>query len=134
MVALERRIKLYDKDIEKLCSFHYQAFIEAIRDLLLLKKQCAGLRDEVELVDDDLQQSAKTLLAKTEEIVRYRKMQRNIAVAIDNISMCLPMLEKYSKLQEQMQQKRFAPFLLWFCTRIIYLVVKKNAVLGFTLR
>ena len=34
---LESRIRLHDRDIEKLCSAHHQGFIESIRDLLELK-------------------------------------------------------------------------------------------------
>ena len=34
---LETRIRIHDKDIEKLCSAHHQGFIESIRDLLELK-------------------------------------------------------------------------------------------------
>uniref|UniRef100_A0A915DX01 Exocyst complex component EXOC6/Sec15 N-terminal domain-containing protein n=1 Tax=Ditylenchus dipsaci TaxID=166011 RepID=A0A915DX01_9BILA len=39
------------------------------------------------------------------EIVRYRKLQRNANVAIDQISMCLPALEHYATLQKLMKTK-----------------------------
>ena len=42
--ALEKKIRHYDKDIEKVCSFHYQDFIEAINKLLQLKGGCRALR------------------------------------------------------------------------------------------
>lgn len=44
MRALERKIKHYDKDIERLCNFHYNGFIEAIRELLEVKQQCQQLK------------------------------------------------------------------------------------------
>ena len=36
---LEERIKKHDKDIEKMCSHHYQGFIESVRDLLRVRSQ-----------------------------------------------------------------------------------------------
>uniref|UniRef100_A0A914VGU5 Exocyst complex component n=1 Tax=Plectus sambesii TaxID=2011161 RepID=A0A914VGU5_9BILA len=109
--ALENKIRHYDKDIEKVCSFHYQGFIEAIRELLQLKTRCQVLRDDTECIDQHLEESSRSLLSKSAEIVRYRKLQRNICTAIDSLSLCLPVLEKYGKLEEQMQQKRYYPAL-----------------------
>ncbi len=34
--ALDHRIRHYDRDIEKVCSFHYTGFVDAIRQLLQL--------------------------------------------------------------------------------------------------
>lgn len=45
-------------------------------------------------------------MEKAKEIVKQRKMQANIAAALENVSICLPVLEKYTKLQEQMEQKK----------------------------
>lgn len=61
----------------------------------------------MEGIDADLQESSRALISKSEQIVKHRKLQRNIALAIDRISLCLPMLEKYAKLQEQMESKRW---------------------------
>ncbi len=58
-------------------------------------------------VDGSLAECSQSLLSKSEEMVRFRKLQRNIAVAVDEISLCLPMLEKYAKLQKHLDEKRF---------------------------
>lgn len=72
-------------------------------------------------------------MKKADELVRYRKMQKNIEAAMDAVSLCLPgknllilndiilsttlltcapsVLEKYSKLEEQMELKRYLPML-----------------------
>lgn len=45
MSALERKIRQYDRDIEKLCSFHQQGFIGAIQELCGgMKKECDELK------------------------------------------------------------------------------------------
>jgi hypothetical protein len=125
--ALQQKIRHYDRDIERLCSFHFNGFIEAVQELATLRKECNSLRvclssihkchvfqENVAGIDSGVSNSSAAVTQRCTEIVRYRRMQKNIATAIDSISLCLPMLEKYSKLQEQMKNKRFVcslPFL-----------------------
>lgn len=41
---LESRIKLQDKEIEKMCSKHYQGFIDAVNDLLEVREQADSVK------------------------------------------------------------------------------------------
>jgi len=43
---------------------------------------------------------------KANQVVKVRRMQKNIATAIDSVSVCLPVFEKYTKLLEQIEQKK----------------------------
>lgn len=108
MRALERKIHHYDKDIERLCNQHYSGFIETVRELVTVKQQCRVLRvtdwymidlrlifdrsfqEQIHSIDSHLDESSKSLISKGEELVRCRKMQKNIAAAIDSVSLCLP--------------------------------------------
>lgn len=56
--------------------------------------------------DDYIQNDSKKLINKTAEIVRYRRLQRNANLAIDQISICLPALELYSNLQKLMENNK----------------------------
>merc|ERR550534_830561 len=69
--------------------------------------ETAKLREQIVETNEDIQDSAKALLSKSEELVTCRRVQSNIASAIDTLSTCLPVLETYSKLQNQMKQKRY---------------------------
>ena len=60
-----------------------------------------------EKIDDNIQDRSKELVKKGSEIVRYRKLQRNANTAIEQITMCLPVLENYAKLQDLMKQKKY---------------------------
>ncbi|XP_071448504.1 exocyst complex component 6B isoform X1 [Hetaerina americana] len=111
MEQLDSRIKSHDKDIERMCNFHYQGFIDSIRELLQVRSQAKKLNNEVVQLDEDLRQSASNLIAKGEELVRARKVESNIAAAIENLSLCLPVLTTYAKLQRQMKEKRYYPAL-----------------------
>lgn len=53
-----------------------------------------------------IQSEGASLNRLTSEIVRYRKLQKNANTAIDQISMCLPVLDSYVKLKELMKQRK----------------------------
>lgn len=57
-------------------------------------------------MDEALQSSAAKIIERSEELVRARKVEKNIAGAIENLSLCLPVLNTYAKLQKQMNEKR----------------------------
>ncbi|XP_071090028.1 exocyst complex component 6B-like isoform X1 [Haliotis cracherodii] len=109
--TLDTRIKSHDREIERMCNYHYQGFIDSIRELQQVSGDAAKLKDEISGVDSELQKSCDPLLAKGDELVKSRKIQKNITAAIENLSMCLPVLELYGKLQEQMKNRRFYPAL-----------------------
>ncbi|XP_063606126.1 exocyst complex component 6B-like isoform X1 [Penaeus indicus] len=111
MERLDTRIRNHDRDIERMCNHHYQGFIDSIRELLQVRSQAHKLKTEVVRIDEEVQESAKQLMAKSEELVKTRKVQSNICAAIDALTLCLPVLTTYSKLQKQMQEKRYYPAL-----------------------
>ncbi|KAG8310456.1 Exocyst complex component 6 [Homalodisca vitripennis] len=111
MEQLDTRIKNHDRDIERMCNFHYQGFIDSIRELLQVRSQAQKLNSEVVEMDEALQKSAAKVMEKSEELVRARKVEKNIAGAIENLSLCLPVLNTYAKLQKQMSEKRYYPAL-----------------------
>lgn len=43
MERLDARIKSHDRDIERMCNFHYQGFIDSIRELLQVRSQAKKL-------------------------------------------------------------------------------------------
>jgi len=44
----------------------------------------------VQLINRELQNSGQKLQAKAEELIRYRKTQKNIELAVETLSLCLP--------------------------------------------
>ncbi|XP_053685361.1 exocyst complex component 6 [Sabethes cyaneus] len=108
---LESRIRSHDKDIERICNLYYQGFIDSIRELLLVKSQAQGLNQEVQALDNGLTKASAGVIAKGNELVKARKVEGNIAGAIEGLSSCLPVLECYSKLLKQVKEKRYYPAL-----------------------
>lgn len=42
--ALERRITHYDKNILKVCTYHYQGFLDSVKQLINLTDKCSEIK------------------------------------------------------------------------------------------
>ncbi|MGH0118602.1 UNVERIFIED_CONTAM: hypothetical protein FKN15_050111 [Acipenser sinensis] len=91
MEKLDSRIRNHDREIEKMCNFHHQGFVDAITELLKVRADAEKLM----------------VTAQTEEMIRCRVQQRNIATTVEKLQLCIPVLEMYSKLKEQLDSKRY---------------------------
>ncbi|XP_067299607.1 exocyst complex component 6B isoform X2 [Pseudorasbora parva] len=111
MEKLEGRIRNHDREIEKMCNHHFQGFVDSITELLKVRGEAQKLKGQVTETNQKLQNDGKELLTSMDELRQCRLQQRNIATTIDKLTHCLPVLEMYSKLQEQMKAKRYYPAL-----------------------
>ncbi|XP_075697119.1 exocyst complex component 6 isoform X1 [Rhinoderma darwinii] len=107
MEKLDTRIRNHDREIEKMCNFHHQGFVDAINELLKVRADAEKLKVQVTDTNRRFQEAGKEVIAKTEDSIRCRTQQRNIATVVDKLQLCLPALEMYSKLKEQMSGKRY---------------------------
>uniref|UniRef100_A0A0N4Z0F1 Exocyst complex component n=1 Tax=Parastrongyloides trichosuri TaxID=131310 RepID=A0A0N4Z0F1_PARTI len=105
--ALERRIAHYDKSILKVSNYHYQGFVESMKQLSNLKSKVTEIRDKAEDINSIIQSNAIDLITQGEELIRYRRFQRNAKIAMDQITQTLPILENYSKIKELMFQGKY---------------------------
>ncbi|KAK3741299.1 hypothetical protein RRG08_034344 [Elysia crispata] len=111
MEKLGGRIKSHDHEIERMCNYHYQGFIDSIRELQQVSGDATKLKVEIEGLNREIQTSCEPLLSKGDQLVKCQKVQKNVTQAIESLSLCLPVLEMYGKLQEQMKSKRYYPAL-----------------------
>lgn len=111
MDKLEERIRVHDKEIERMCNYHYQGFIESVNELLKVRGEARKLKMKVKEVNTAMQESGRELTSKCENLIHCRTTQRNIVSAIETLSLCLPVLEMYAKLKDQMKNRRYYPAL-----------------------
>ncbi|XP_018098454.1 exocyst complex component 6B isoform X2 [Xenopus laevis] len=111
MDKLELRIKNHDREIEKMCNFHYQGFVDSITELLKVRGEAEKLKNQSTDTNRRLQLEGAELISSMKELQQCRIQQRNIATTVDKLNMCLPVLEMYSKLHAQMKSKRHYPAL-----------------------
>uniref|UniRef100_A0AAX7SGJ3 Exocyst complex component n=1 Tax=Astatotilapia calliptera TaxID=8154 RepID=A0AAX7SGJ3_ASTCA len=108
MEKLDARIRNHDREIEKMCNHHFQGFVDSITELLKVRGEAQKLKvSQVTETNGHLQENGK----EVKELRQCRVQQRNIATTIDKLTHCLPVLEMYSRLQEQMRAKRYYPAL-----------------------
>ncbi|XP_059109737.1 exocyst complex component 6 [Peromyscus eremicus] len=107
MEKLEACIRNHDKEIEKMCNFHHQGFVDAITELLKVRADAEKLKVQVTDTNRRFQDARKEVIVQTEDIIRCRIQQRNITTVVEKLQLCLPVLEMYSKLKEQMSMKRY---------------------------
>ncbi|MGH0130700.1 UNVERIFIED_CONTAM: hypothetical protein FKN15_059197 [Acipenser sinensis] len=107
MEKLDVRIRNHDREIEKMCNFHHQGFVDAITELLKVRADAEKLMVQVTDTNRRLQDAGKEVTAQTEEMIRCRMQQRNIATTVEKLQLCIPVLEMYSKLKEQLDSKRY---------------------------
>ncbi|XP_075429397.1 exocyst complex component 6B isoform X4 [Ascaphus truei] len=111
MEKLDARIRNHDREIEKMCNFHYQGFVDSITELLKVRGEAEKLKNQVTDTNRRLQSDGSELLTSMRELQQCRIQQRNITATVDKLNLCLPVLEMYSKLRVQMKTKRHYPAL-----------------------
>nr|XP_023686649.1 exocyst complex component 6 isoform X3 [Paramormyrops kingsleyae] len=107
MEKLDARIRNHDREIEKMCNFHHQGFVDAITELLKVRADAEKLMGQVTDTNRRLQDAGKEVTSQTEEVIRCRVQQRNMVTTVEKLQLCMPVLEMYSKLKEQLESKRY---------------------------
>ncbi|XP_038070937.1 exocyst complex component 6B-like isoform X2 [Patiria miniata] len=107
MQHLKARIQEHDRDIERMCNFHYQGFVDSIGQLLKVRAIAERLKEEVLSTNRSLQRSGLPVIQQAEDLERTRKTHRNIVATVEHLQLCLPVLQMYCKLNEQMENKRY---------------------------
>uniref|UniRef100_A0A665X9R9 Exocyst complex component n=1 Tax=Echeneis naucrates TaxID=173247 RepID=A0A665X9R9_ECHNA len=119
MEKLDARIRNHDREIEKMCNFHHQGFVDAITELLKVRTDAEKLMGQVTDTNRRLQEAGREVTAQTEEVICCRIQQRNMVTTVEKLQLCIPVLEMYSKLKEQLESKRYQSHRLtdmhWFC-------------------
>uniref|UniRef100_A0A8C5N177 Exocyst complex component n=1 Tax=Gouania willdenowi TaxID=441366 RepID=A0A8C5N177_GOUWI len=90
MEKLDVRIRNHDREIEKMCNFHHQGFVDAITELLKVRTDAEKLMGQVTEANRRLQEAGREVTAQTEEVIRCRIQQRNMATTVEKLQLCIP--------------------------------------------
>uniref|UniRef100_A0A3Q3MT74 Exocyst complex component n=1 Tax=Mastacembelus armatus TaxID=205130 RepID=A0A3Q3MT74_9TELE len=90
MEKLDARIRNHDREIEKMCNFHHQGFVDAITELLKVRTDAEKLMGQVTDTNRRLQEAGKEVTVQTEEVICCRIQQRNMATTVEKLQLCLP--------------------------------------------
>ena len=128
---LEKQIRTREREIERMCGFHYTNFVEAINELSGIEGDATKLVRKVASTNHDLQELGGKILGKWEipnhwlseqpmggnsiysfsgrhnEILRIRRQQSNINATIGRLSSILPALLEMKKLEAKMKLGKY---------------------------
>uniref|UniRef100_A0A3Q2Y984 Exocyst complex component n=1 Tax=Hippocampus comes TaxID=109280 RepID=A0A3Q2Y984_HIPCM len=90
MEKLDARIRNHDREIEKMCNFHHQGFVDAITELLKVRTDAEKLMGQVTDTNRRLQEAGREVTAQTGEVIRCRIQQRNMATTVEKLQLCIP--------------------------------------------
>lgn len=105
--SLTMRIKAHEKDIERMCNKNYQGFIESVGELLKVKSDAMKLKRKVQEVNLTIQDTGQQLMQSAAELHQARHVQKNILSTMEALGLCIPVLQQYCKLKEQMEAREF---------------------------
>lgn len=97
---LAERVAQHDRAIERKCNYHYQGFIDSVRQLLEVRGEVAQLRTAVTSLDQRLEEAGQQLLARGRRLIRCRRTQVNTEAAAEALRSCLPLLATFSRLKK----------------------------------
>eukprot|EP01134_Creolimax_fragrantissima_P004469 CFRG4469T1 len=105
--ALYLYIAKLDSHIERICHHHYVEFIDSVREMLQVRHDSYQLKDDILSCGYELQHTGNKVLNGYGELVKLRVIQRNIAQSIEALNACLPVLNTYKKVIDQLKKKNY---------------------------
>eukprot|EP00116_Pleurobrachia_bachei_P019129 sb/3479391/ len=124
--CLTERIASLDKDIEVMCSYHYQGFIDCVKELLKVQSMVKTLQEEITEIDIHIQDSSLELVQSHESLIPHRLELKNMALTIQAIKLCIPVsptgrdnLDLYNKLKKEMSNKNIPRITYYSAIKIL---------------
>ena len=75
---LEKRIRHQEREIERMCEFHYSNFVDAIEELSGIQGDAHKLVKQVVDTNSNLQIVGTEIKDRHKELIRYRKQQESV--------------------------------------------------------
>ena len=75
---LEKRIRHQEREIERMCAFHYSHFVDAIEELSSIQGDAFNLCKQVSDTNINLQTVGNEIKDRHKELLRYRRQQERL--------------------------------------------------------
>ncbi|CAM9165011.1 unnamed protein product, partial [Scytosiphon promiscuus] len=87
-VALKEFEAKKSSEISRVCHRHYSEFIDSVEDLMKMKTDMVGLKDQVVDLDSRVQATGGSALSTAKELLQQRHATRNVEAASQVIRQC----------------------------------------------
>ncbi|KAI8994924.1 exocyst complex subunit Sec15-like-domain-containing protein [Pilobolus umbonatus] len=105
--SLDALIRKKDGEIERMCNAHYQEFVQAVDQLLKVRKGSVELKTKLVEVNQTLQYRGSRWAEKKRELNNARKVQQNVDDAIEALQTSLVILDSANKVNEQLSEASY---------------------------
>ncbi|KAJ3012635.1 UNVERIFIED_CONTAM: hypothetical protein HDU68_001094 [Siphonaria sp. JEL0065] len=93
-----------EDEIEKMCNFHYQEFVQSVEQLLKVRLGTAHLKTKIVNLNSEMQEAGTKIIEKKKEIIDYRKILLNVELAMECVQTCLVVLDVANKINTQIEK------------------------------
>ncbi|ORY50770.1 exocyst complex subunit Sec15-like protein [Rhizoclosmatium globosum] len=93
-----------EDEIEKMCNFHYQEFVQSVEQLLKVRLGTAHLKTKIVNLNSEMQDAGTKILEKKKEVIEYRRILLNIELAMECVQTCLIVLDVANKINSQIEK------------------------------
>ncbi|KAJ3054452.1 hypothetical protein HK097_001794 [Rhizophlyctis rosea] len=94
-------------EIEKMCNFYYQEFVQSVDQLLKVRVGTLNLKNKVVDLNGDLQSIGTKIVDKKKEVIDYRRILLNIESAMDVLQSCLFVLDIANKVNSNIENRKY---------------------------
>ncbi|KAI9344931.1 exocyst complex subunit Sec15-like-domain-containing protein [Obelidium mucronatum] len=93
-----------ESEIEKMCNFHYQEFVQSVEQLLKVRLGTAHLKTKIMSLNSEMQDAGTKIIEKKKEIIDYRRILLNVELAMECVQTCLVVLDVANKINSQIEK------------------------------
>ncbi|KAJ3381701.1 hypothetical protein HDU84_004900 [Entophlyctis sp. JEL0112] len=109
--CLKEFIAKKQDEIEKMCNFHYQEFVQSVEQLLKVRLETTDLKAKIINLNSEMQEAGSKIVETKKEIIDYRRILLNIEIAIESVQTCLVVLDVASKINSHVEKGKYYPAL-----------------------
>ncbi|KAJ3293591.1 hypothetical protein HK104_004343 [Borealophlyctis nickersoniae] len=96
-----------EMEIEKMCNFHYQEFVQSVDQLLKVRVGTVTLRNKIVDLNQELQETGGNIVEKKKEMIENRRTLLNIETAMDALQSCLFVLDIANKVNTHIENRKY---------------------------
>lgn len=100
------------KEIQVLCSDHYEEFLKSVAQLKIVRVEASKLRDKINDVNDEVQSAGSLALAAGKELLNSRKKGEHIAACMNTLELCRNLASLSRKVTELITSAKYYPALV----------------------
>ncbi|KAJ3045438.1 hypothetical protein HDV00_010308 [Rhizophlyctis rosea] len=94
-------------EIEKMCNFYYQEFVQSVDQLLKVRVGTVSLKNLVVDLNGELQSIGNKIVDKKKDVIDYRRILLHIESAMDVLQSCLFVLDIANKVNSNIEGRKY---------------------------